>query len=40
MTDTDLDLLVHDALRKGCERRLGTDRSVPSGSPKWTADLL
>ena len=40
MTDADLDLQVHDALRKGCERRLGTDRMVPSGSPKWTADLL
>ncbi len=39
MTDADLDLLVNDALRKGCERRLGTDRMVPSGSLKLTAGL-
>ncbi len=39
MTEADLELLVNNALEKGLERRLGADRMVPSGSPKWIACL-
>jgi hypothetical protein len=40
MTESDLELLVNDALEKELRMEAGRpDRMVPSGNPKWIACL-